>query len=122
MRTILLSLILLVWLSGCGRSSITPEERVERLGEQLRCPVCRGVPISDSPAALAQEMMGVVRQLVAEGRSDAEILAFFEERYGEWALLQPKAEGMNLAIWILPALFLAGGVIVITVRLRKRGP
>lgn len=120
MKALFLSLLFLISLAGCTRDEVSQQERVEKLGKQLRCPVCRGVPIADSPAALAQEMMTVVRQQVSEGKSDEEILRFFEERYGEWALLQPKAEGMNLAIWILPALFFAGGAGTIAFQIRKR--
>jgi cytochrome c-type biogenesis protein CcmH len=97
-----------------------PEIRAEWIGSQLRCPVCRGVPIVDSPAVLAQEMMAVVRQQIAEGKTDDEIFRHFEERYGEWALLRPKAEGMNLAVWILPILFLLGGTGLILFRLKRR--
>lgn len=109
----------LLALLACQPAPSDPETRADRIGSMLRCPVCRGVPIADSPSALAQEMMGVVRQQIAAGKSDEEILAYFEERYGEWALLEPKAEGMNLAIWVLPALVLAGGAAGILIRLRR---
>lgn len=105
---------------GLVTEKIDPEARAERIGSQLRCPVCRGVPIADSPAALAQEMMTLVRQQVAEGKSDEEIFRYFEERYGEWALLRPKAEGINLVVWILPILFLVGGTGLILFRLKRR--
>ncbi|MDO8644770.1 MAG: cytochrome c-type biogenesis protein CcmH, partial [bacterium] len=78
--------------------SLTPEQemRAKNLGTQLRCPVCRGVSIAESPATLATQMMEQVRQQVAEEKSDEEIFKYFEERYGEWALLKPKAKGINL--------------------------
>lgn len=115
-----LFVFLLVCLFACAEAPNDPASRAERIGSRLRCPVCRGVPIADSPSALAQEMMGVVRRQIAAGKSDEEILAYFEYRYGEWALLEPKAEGMNLAIWILPALVLVGGAGGIILRLRKK--
>ena len=94
--------------------------RIARLGHMIRCPVCRGVPIADSPSEIAGEMMQIVRQQVAAGKGDAEILKYFEDRYGEWALLEPKAEGMNLAIWILPGLVFVGGGVGIVLRLKKQ--
>ncbi|MBI2982131.1 MAG: cytochrome c-type biogenesis protein CcmH, partial [Deltaproteobacteria bacterium] len=107
-----------------AQSPATPEERAEQIGKQLRCPVCRGVPIAESPSTLAIEMMTVVRAQVQEGKSDEEILKYFEERYGEWVLLEPKPEGMNLAIWFLPLLvFLGGGAsIFIAANKRKNSP
>lgn len=92
---------------------------MQRLGDQLRCPVCRGVPISESPAELAKEMMQTLREQMKQGKNDEEILAFFEARYGEWVLLAPKMEGMNLAVWVLPILLLIGGTVVILKRVKK---
>ncbi|MBI4411479.1 MAG: cytochrome c-type biogenesis protein CcmH [Deltaproteobacteria bacterium] len=106
-------------LSCAGSSTESPEDRIQRLGGELRCPVCRGVPISESPATLANEMMDILKNQVAEGKSDEEILNFFEERYGEWVLLQPKPQGMNLAVWILPALALVGGAVFIILRIKR---
>lgn len=112
---------LLLVLMACQQAHTDPEARVLYIGGQIRCPVCRGVPIADSPSTLATEMMQIVRRQVAEGKSDAEILQSFTDRYGEWALLDPKPHGMNLLVWILPALFFIGGAGVIFVRLRRRG-
>ncbi len=121
-RLTLLVILLSVFGVGaaCNSSPTTPEARTIELGKQIRCPVCRGVSIADSPSSLAAEMMAIVRQQVAEGKSDQEVLTYFEERYGEWALLKPKAEGMNLAIWILPGLFLVGGAGFILSRIKKQ--
>lgn len=118
MKKIVLIIFFFVIAVSCGKPLIDPAGRIERLGKQLRCPVCRGVPITDSPSELATQMMEVLRQQVNEGKSDEEILKYFEERYGEWILLKPKPEGMNLAIWILPALFLLGGAVFIVLRAR----
>ncbi len=123
MRRIFVPLMLcLLVIAACGRGTIDPEARAQRLGSQLRCPVCRGVPIAASPSDLAQEMMGIVRQQIASGKSDEEILRYFEERYGEWALLSPKPEGANLLVWILPILFLVGGAGFIILHLKRRPP
>lgn len=119
-RLFIFGMLTLSFLMACSKPSSDPDVRAKRLGSQIRCPVCRGVPVSDSPATLAKEMMAVIRQQVAEGKSDEEILKYYEDRYGEWALLKPKAEGMNLTIWILPTLVLFGGGAAILLQLRKR--
>lgn len=115
-------ILLLMMIASCQRAPADQEERIQWLGTQLRCPVCRGVPINESPSPMAAEMMTIVREQVAAGKSDDEILRFFADRYGEWALLKPKPEGMNLLVWILPFVFLGGGLIIIARHLRKRGP
>ncbi len=111
---------LLVFFMSCGSPPNDPEARAVHLGSGIRCPICRGVSIADSPSALAQEMMEIVRQQIMAGKTDQEILKYFEDRYGEWALLEPKAEGINLAVWILPVLFLLGGGVVIIRQVTKR--
>ena len=116
MKIFVTAFFLGVLFLACGEVANNPEARVSRLGHQIRCPVCRGVPIAESPAALAVEMMELLREQVAAGKSDEEVLRFFEERYGEWVLLKPKREGMNLIVWILPAVVLVGGALFIIVR------
>lgn len=95
------------------------EARAHRIGMLLRCPVCQGMPIADSPSDMAQAMMKRVRELVAEGKSQEEILAYFAERYGEWALLEPKAEGFTFLLWILPPLALLAGFVVLRAYARR---
>ena len=95
-------------------------DRVTALGRQIRCPVCSGESIADSPSETARAMMSVVSEQVDQGRSDAEILDFFRARYGDVILLDPAPTGANLVLWVLPALALAVGVILAVGRLRTR--
>jgi cytochrome c-type biogenesis protein CcmH len=97
------------------------EERVRALGKQLRCPMCQGLSIADSGSSAARAQMDRVRELVAEGRTDEEIRAYFVARYGEWALLEPSAQGLNWVVWLGPgALLLLGAWLV--ARLVRRRP
>ena len=79
----------------------------------LRCPVCQGESIQESPAELAKEMRAVVREQLKAGRSSDEVKAYFVSKYGEWILLQPKASGVNLTVYLLPLLVLVGGTVLI---------
>ena len=80
------------------------------IGLLLRCPVCQGMPISDSPADMAQSMMAKVRTMHSEGKSQDEILKYFTDRYGDWVLLKPKATGFNWLVWGLPPFVLLLGI------------
>lgn len=89
------------------------EARTRALASQLRCPVCQGLSIQDSPTELAQNMRSVVREQLAEGRTPDQVKAYFVSRYGEWILLEPEPRGFNLTIYLLPVLaLLAGGIFV----------
>jgi cytochrome c-type biogenesis protein CcmH len=96
------------------------EARVMRLGKQLRCAVCQGVSIADSPASMARAQLDKVRELVAEGKSDEQINAYFIERYGEWVLLEPTKGGLNAVLWVGPLALLGVGLLVIVLQSRRR--
>jgi cytochrome c-type biogenesis protein CcmH len=94
--------------------SVSPDDHAYELGKEIRCPVCQGMPISESPAQMAQDMMKQVRHMVIENKSDEEIKKYFTDRYGDWVLLNPKPEGFNLFVWIVPpVLLLLGGFIIL---------
>ena len=89
------------------------EARVHRLGKELRCAVCQGLSIADSPSSMARSQLDKVRELVAKGKSDQEIRDYFVARYGDWVLLSPKASGVTWAVWLLPGLFLVAGALIV---------
>ena len=101
-----------------GREGTTPldaerEARVTRLGKELRCAVCQGSSIADSPASMARAQLDKVRELVAEGKSDPEIMDYFVARYGEFVLMRPRPTGTNLLIYLGPGALLLFGLYFI---------
>lgn len=97
------------------------EARVQKLGKELRCAVCQGVSIADSPASMARAQLDKVRELVAAGKTDEEITDYFVARYGEWVLLEPPKHDWNLLVWLGPIALVVGGAFIIS-RQIKRGP
>lgn len=93
--------------------------RAQEVGGLLRCPVCQGLSIAASPVPAAQSMQAKVRDLLAAGYSEDQILTFFESSYGEFVRLSPKAEGFNLVVWILPLVAVLLGVLLIVRRVRS---
>jgi cytochrome c-type biogenesis protein CcmH len=98
------------------------EARVQALGKQLRCAVCQGVSVADSPASMARAQLDTVRELVAEGKTDKEVVDYFVARYGEWVLLEPTAEGFNWLVWLGPVALVALGGFVIWRQLQGGPP
>lgn len=110
---VLLAVVVVVGLALGTASPTSPADRVEAIGQSIRCPVCQAESIADSPAPTAREMMDIVRDQVATGRSDGEIRSFFAARYGRWILLDPGLTPQTIALWALPALAaLVGGAAV----------
>jgi cytochrome c-type biogenesis protein CcmH len=95
------------------------DTRTEEVGGLLRCPVCQGLSVADSPAAMAVNMKARVRELLAEGYDEEQILAYFERSYGEFVRLEPPRRGINWLVWLAPPLALAGGLVLLT-RVMKR--
>jgi len=85
------------------------EDKVREIASELRCVVCQNLSVADSPSELAKEMRNLVRELVEQGKSREEILAYFVSRYGEFVLLSPTKRGFNLLVWVLPFLALIVG-------------
>ena len=103
---------------GLGPPNLT--ERTRSLESELRCPVCQGLSIADSPAELAVEMRSVVAARLLAGASDADVRAYFVERYGSWILLAPDPTGPNLLLWAIPGLLLFVGATAVVARSRQR--
>lgn len=82
----------------------------QHIGQQLRCPVCQGLSVADSTSPAAVNMQRRIKELVAAGYTEADIEAFFIERYGEWLLLAPPADRRNMLIYVGPGLVLGGGL------------
>jgi cytochrome c-type biogenesis protein CcmH len=96
------------------------QARYERMIRDLRCLVCRSESIADSNATLAADLRREVESQIRAGRSDAEIYAFMTERYGDFILLKPPVAPRTWLLWAAPALFLAGGLAVVLVVVRRR--
>ncbi|MBW3672215.1 MAG: cytochrome c-type biogenesis protein CcmH [Acidobacteria bacterium] len=103
-------------LSGAGLDAET-----ERIGSLVRCPVCQGLSVTDSPAPMALKMKQQVRDLIAEGYTERQILSYFERSYGEFVLLSPPLRGMNWIVWLAPVFLLAVGLAVLTWFFRRSG-
>jgi cytochrome c-type biogenesis protein CcmH len=100
------------------------EARTSAVASQLRCPVCQGLSIQDSPSDLSQSMRAVVREQLAQGKTPEQVKAYFVSKYGEWILLAPSAHGFNLVAYAVPLLVVLGGGagIVFAVRRWTRPP
>ena len=89
------------------------EAMTTALASELRCPVCQGNSIQDSPSELAKQMRDLVRDQLRSGKTPDEVRAYFVDKYGEWILLAPKAQGLNLIVYLVPLAALAlGGLVV----------
>jgi cytochrome c-type biogenesis protein CcmH len=129
------------WVPGCGPSpwssscSAPPRTRsstrarccptrrrkpAREIGRGLRCLVCQNQSIDDSNADLARDLRRIVRERIAAGDSDAEVVRFVTDRYGDYVLLRPPVNAVTIGLWAAPALLLLAGGAVAAAYLRRR--
>ena len=96
------------------------EARARELSRELRCMVCQNQSIDDSEAPLARDLRLLVRERIAAGDSDPQVIDFLVARYGEFVLLKPRFERQTLALWLVPPLVLFGGGLALWFHVRRR--
>lgn len=100
------------------------EQRARELSKGLRCVVCQNQSIDDSNAELAQDLRRVVRERLAEGDTDDEVIDYVVARYGDYVLLRPPMDTRTLLLWFGPAAVVLGAAVWATlwVARRRRNP
>jgi cytochrome c-type biogenesis protein CcmH len=96
------------------------EARARSLSTELRCMVCQNQSIDDSDADLARDLRLLIRERLAAGDSDGEVIDFLVARYGEFVLLRPQFNWHTLLLWAAPGAVLAAGAVLIVVSWRRR--
>jgi cytochrome c-type biogenesis protein CcmH len=122
-------LVAAAMLGGSPACAVQPDEimadpakeaRARELSRELRCMVCQNQSIDDSDAPLARDLRLLVRERIASGDSDRQVIDFLVARYGEFVLLKPRFSPHTLLLWLLPPLALAGGGLALWLYSRRR--
>ena len=105
-----------------GKAFDDPElqARYEKLISEVRCLKCQNQSIKDSNVFLASDLRREIRRLIAEGKTDPEIVDFLVTRYGEFALYRPRTSGKTLVLWLAPFLLVLLGGFALYRILRHR--
>ena len=129
MRALSLLLFAFVLMQAVPAQAVQPdeilpdaklEERARHLSRELRCMVCQNQSIDDSDAPLARDLRLLVRERIASGDSDNQVIDFLVARYGEFVLLKPRFTPHTLLLWLLPPFALAGGGLALWFYSRRR--
>lgn len=105
---------------GAPLSGLALDAQTDDVGALLRCPVCQGLSVTDSPSTMARNMKAEVREKLAAGYDREQILAHFERSYGEFVRLEPPLRGVNWIVWLAPIAGLLVGAWVVSLALRPR--
>jgi len=96
------------------------EKRVMALSEELRCLVCQNQTLADSHAELAMDLKQQVREKLASGMSDKDVVDYMVERYGDFVMYRPPMKGTTFLLWFGPFVLLVGGILVLVRKLSRR--
>jgi cytochrome c-type biogenesis protein CcmH len=131
MKRLLFAVTILAAIGSSPVRAVLPDEvmsdpakevRARQLSQELRCMVCQNQSIDDSEAPLARDLRLLVRERIASGDSDAQVIDFLVARYGEFVLLRPRFEPQTLLLWLVPPLVLVGGGLVLWLQAQRRKP
>ena len=96
------------------------EKRLIAISEEMRCLVCQNESLAGSRAELAQDLRRELRELIRQGKSDAEIREFMVSRYGDFVLYRPPLKSTTWLLWIGPFVLVVLGVAALVAYLRRR--
>lgn len=124
MKRLICTLLAAFCMASFAADKADTEQRIRMLSEKLRCLVCQNQTLADSNAELALDLRQQLREQVAAGRSDDQILDYLVQRYGDFVLYDPPFKATTVLLWVGPFVLLgvAGLVLVATLRRRRRTP
>ena len=93
--------------------------RARLIASKLRCPVCQNESVADSQSELSAQMRTLIRDKLAAGETEDQIVGYFVSRYGEWILLEPPRQGVLWFVWLAPVVALLGGAALVIAYLRR---
>ncbi len=111
---LVVTMLALAWVRTASAQQPTPsDDDVNAIAKQLYCPVCENTPLDVCPTQACAQWRDLIRQMLAEGKSEAYIKQYFVDNYGARVLAEPPRSGLNWLVYLLPPLaFLAGAYIL----------
>ncbi len=114
------SLLLAFWLGCAAAQDAQLDRRMMNLAHELRCLVCQNQTLAESNAPLAVDLRNQIREQLAAGKSERQVVDFMVERYGDFVLYRPPFKAITVLLWAGPFLFLIAGFSLLVRFLRRR--
>ncbi|ARN75446.1 cytochrome c-type biogenesis protein [Oceanicoccus sagamiensis] len=95
-------------------------ERYHQFIDELRCPKCQNQNLDGSNAPIAKDLRRELHRLLEDGQSDAQIVEFMVERYGEFVLYRPRFNAETAVLWLAPGIFLLIGIVVMVMVFKRQ--
>ncbi|HJS38434.1 MAG TPA: cytochrome c-type biogenesis protein, partial [Burkholderiales bacterium] len=123
MRASLIALALAAGAAMAQGGDPELDKRATALEHELRCLVCQNQTIAESNAPLAVDLRRQIREQMAKGASDRDVIDYMVARYGDFVLYRPPFKATTVALWVGPFVLLALGALLAWRRVaRRRAP
>ena len=113
-------MVVLLWAATALAQDPALERRVTNLAHEMRCLVCQNQTIAESNAPLAVDLRNQIREQLAAGKSERDVVDFMVARYGDFVLYRPPLKATTLVLWVGPFVFLIAGFYFLARFLRRR--
>lgn len=119
MKKSLFILTLVVILSGLftvtafAQDTAPTDDEVNAIAKQLFCPVCENTPLDVCPTEACRQWRELIRQMLAEGKTEAEIKQYFVDNYGARVLAEPPRSGFNWLVYLVPPVLILAGAFIL---------
>ena len=113
-------MLLALWASCVLAQDPGLERRVTNLSHELRCLVCQNQTLADSNAPLAIDLRNQIREQLAAGKSERDVVDFMVARYGDFVLYRPPLKGSTILLWAGPFAFVVVGFTLLVRVVRRR--
>jgi len=108
----LLTLVLAgLWAAPVFAQGTNPptDDEVNAVAKQLYCPVCENTPLDVCPTQACAQWRDLIRLMLSQGKSEAEIKQYFVDNYGARVLNEPPREGLNWLVYLVPPITILAG-------------
>src|SRR3989338_1215935 len=95
------------------------DDDVNRVAKELYCPVCPNTPLDVCETKACQDWRAQIKDQLAAGWTDDQVIQYFVEQYGERVLAEPRRSGFTSFVWLLPVLSVIIGLVVVAQVLRS---
>lgn len=116
---VMLALLLVAPIADAQENEPVTDDDVNRVANQLYCPVCENIPLSSCATQACTQWRGTIREKLEAGWDEQQIKDYFVSQYGERVLAEPRSEGFTLLVWVIPPLAVIVGAFVVWQFLRR---
>ncbi|MEN9564294.1 MAG: cytochrome c-type biosis protein CcmH [Chloroflexota bacterium] len=107
------AIALATFTTAFAQDTTPTDDEVNAIAKQLYCPVCQNTPLDVCPTEACRQWRELIRDQLAEGKTEAEIKQYFVANYGERVLAEPTRTGFNWLVYIIPPVLILAGAVML---------